>query len=156
PVVFERRINVPDFWDDDLRLSSLILTGELQMLNTPLARKDQSEQPYTFGLADAAPTLSSVFSPADVLTIVYQMCNYGSPDSEVTAEYRFFRVDGARRLFNSTLPQVLKEDDLPPSTPWETQAFVMQRVPLTSFPAGRYELEVTLRDRTTRAMAKAA
>ena len=159
PVVFERRVVVPDFWNDELRLSSLMLTSELQMLNAPLARKDQGERPYTFGLADAAPSLSLSFSAADVLTIVYQMCNYGAPDSEVTAEYRFFRVDtadGSRRLFNSTLPQVLKDEDLPPSSPWETQAFVMQRVPLTSFPAGRYELEVTLRDRTTRAATKAA
>jgi hypothetical protein len=32
--------------------------------------------------------------------------------------------------------------------------FVMQTVALSSFPAGEYELEVTARDRLTRAVAK--
>jgi hypothetical protein len=156
PVVLERRITIPDYWNDGLRLSSLILTNELRLLDVPPPLKDRSEQPYTFGLADATPSLTQTFASSDVLAVVYQICNYGAPDSELTADYRFYRVDGSRRLFNATLPQVLTDDDLPTPDPWETQAFTMQRVPLASFPAGRYELEVTVHDRTTRATTKAA
>ena len=155
PVVFERLITVPDFWNDELRLSSLMLTRDFHVLPAPLARKAQSEQPYTFGVADATPNLTQTFSTNDVLTIVYQICNYGSPDADVTADYRFFRVDGERRLFNATRPQTLNGEDLPVADPWETQGFAVQRVPLASFPAGRYELEVSVRDRATRATAKA-
>jgi hypothetical protein len=156
PVILERRLTVPDFWNDELRLSSLILTGELQMRSAPLVEKERGQQPYTFGLAAVAPTLTGSFTTADVLTIVYQICNYGSPDSALTADYRFFRVDGQRRLFNGTQPQTFGDEDLPPSTdPWETQAFAMQLVPLTSFPPGHYEVEVTVNDRLTRASAKA-
>src|SRR5204863_148336 len=74
---------------------------------------------------------------------------------DLTAEYNFFQqVDGARRMFNRTPPQQLTDNDLPPSAPWETQAFTSQSVPLQSFPAGEYELEVTVHDRLTRASAK--
>jgi hypothetical protein len=155
PIILERRVTVPDFWNDELRLSSLILTSDMEMLKTPPAAKDRGEQPYTFGLAAVSPSLTQIFSTADVLTIVYQICNYGSPDADLTAAYRFYRVDeGPRRLFNSTQPQLFDDDDLPPSTPWETQAFTMQLVPLASFPPGAYELEVIVHDRLTRADAK--
>ena len=156
PVILQRRVTVPDFWNDDLRLSTLILTGGMELLKGPLAAKEQSEQPYTFGRAALAPTLTQTFTPADTLTIVYQICNYGAPDAGLTANYQFYRVDGERRLFNGTSPQVLGDDDLPPPMPWETQAFAMQVVPLERFPAGTYELEVTVSDRVRRGTAKAA
>ena len=126
------------------------------MLKVPPTLKERGQQPYTFGLADATPSLSMTFATSDVLTVVYQICNYGAPDSDLTADYRFYRVDGTRRLFNATPPQVLTDDDLPKPDPWETQAFTMQLVPLATFPPGHYELEVSVRDRATRATAKAA
>jgi hypothetical protein len=154
PILLERRVTVPDFWNDDLRLSTLILTSDMQLLAAPLQPKNQSEQPYTFGRAALAPTLTQTFNSSDVLTIVYQICNYAAPDAALTANYQFYRVDGERRLFNGTPPQVLGDDDLPPPSPWETQGFAMQVVPLTRFPSGTYELEVTVSDRVLRGTAK--
>src|SRR5262249_60206293 len=115
PIILERRITVPDFWDDDLRLSTLILTSDVQMRTSPLVTKERGEQPYTFGLAALSPTLTQTFAASDALTIVYQICNYGSPASALTADYRFYPVDGSRRLFNATQPQILGDEDLPPS-----------------------------------------
>ena len=91
-----------------------------------------------------------------MLTVVYQVCNYGAPDSDLTANYTFFRVDGGRRLFNRTDPQQFADADLPPAGAWESQTFVSQAVPLQPFPPGQYELEVQVRDRLTRASVKAA
>ena len=54
-----------------------------------------------------------------------------------------------------TDPQQFADADLPPAGAWESQAFASQTVPLQSFPPGRYELEVDVRDRLTRAAAKA-
>ena len=65
-------------------------------------------------------------------------------------------MDGGRRLFNRTQPQQFSDADLPPARAWETQAFVMQTVPLAPFPPGRYELEVSVRDRLTRATTTSA
>ena len=87
--------------------------------------------------------------------MVFQVCNYGAPDSDLTANYTFYRVDGERRLFNRTDPQQFSDADLPPAGVWESQAFVSQTVPLQPFPPGQYELEVQVSDRLTRATAKA-
>jgi hypothetical protein len=91
-----------------------------------------------------------------VLSVVYQICNYGAPDADLTADYSFYRVgDGPRKYFNGTKAQTMGDEDLPPPSLLGTQAFAMQKVPLGSFPAGRYELEISVRDRLTRATAKA-
>jgi hypothetical protein len=156
PVVLERHVAVPDFWNGELRLSSLILTGGLQMRRTPLARGDQGQHPYTFGLAETMPATAQTFSADDVLSLVFQVCNYGAPHADFVVDYAFYRIDGSRRLFNGTKPQQYTDSDLPKPDPWETQAFAMQSVPLKPFPSGQYEVEVTVRDRLTRSTAKGA
>jgi hypothetical protein len=155
PTVVRHTITVPDFWDLELRLSTLMLVSGVRTLNTALAAKDQVEHPYTFGRAEVTPVSNPTFTRDDVLSVVYQICNYGSPDADITAEYNFYRsVNGARTLFNRTLPQQLTDEDLPAPVAWETQGFAMQRVPLHQFPSGEYELEVVVRDRLTRSTAK--
>ena len=72
----------------------------------------------------------------------------------MTAEYTFYRTDGVRRLFNRTSPQFFAEADLPAPDAWDTTAFATAAIPMQPFPPGHYELEVSVRDRLTRAMAK--
>ncbi len=98
--------------------------------------------------------MTASFAPSEAISVVFQMCNYGAPDADLTAEYTFYRTDGTRRLFNRTEPQQYADADLPPPGGWATQAFGMQTVPLQPFPPGQYELEVEVRDRLTRAMMK--
>jgi len=156
PTVIRRTVTVPNFWNDELRLSSLILVKSVRRLKTPLSDKDQPEHPYTLGTADIVPVETAAFGSDEVLSVLYQVCNYGAPDVDVTTEYSFFHeVGGKRTLFNRTDPQQLTDADLPAPSEWQTQGFVMQTVPLKPFPSGRYELEITARDRLTRATAKA-
>jgi hypothetical protein len=155
PIVTKRALTVPDFWNDALAVSSLILTDSVSTLKAPLGREQQVAHPYTFGRAEIVPAKTTAFGPSGVLTVVFQLCNYGAPDSDLSADYAFYRRDGAeRRLFNRTAPQQLTDAELPPPLPWETQAFITQSVPLNAFPLGDFELEVTVRDRLTRASAK--
>ena len=71
------------------------------------------------------------------------------------AESMFYRVtDGGRRLFNHTDPQQYEDASLPPTSPWSSQAFLTQAVPLARFQPGAYELEIVITDRRTRATAK--
>ncbi|PYR21963.1 MAG: hypothetical protein DMF94_06315 [Acidobacteria bacterium] len=156
PMILRRTLTIPDFWSDQLTLSSLILARDVRALKAALAGERQAEHPYTFGQLEVVPLSVASFSTGDALSVVFQMCNYGAPDSDVTAEYAFYRVDGGRRLFNRTEPQQFSDADLPPARAWETQAFVMQTVPLAPFPPGRYELEVSVRDRLTRATTTSA
>ncbi len=156
PMILERTITVPDFWNDRLALSSLILAKEVRPLKAPLAGPQQAEHPYSLGQTEVVPALTPFFSTDDALSVVFQVCNYGAPDSDLTLEYNFYRTDPTRRLFNRTEPQQYADADLPPPAEWSTQAFAMQTVPLRPFPPGAYELEITARDRLTRATAKGA
>jgi hypothetical protein len=151
--ILRHTLTVPDFWNDQLALSSLILASDVHTLASPLSPQQQIEHPYTFGRAEVLPLAAPVFTPNDVLSVVYQICNYGAPDAELLAEYNFYRTDaGARRLFNRTPPQEFRDEDLPPAK-WDTIAFATQAVSLQTFPPGSYELEVTVRDRLTRSSA---
>jgi hypothetical protein len=157
PVILRRTMTIPDYWNDRLALSSLMLVSAINTLKAPLSPALQVEHPYTFGHAEVLPVATRTFAATDVLSVVYQICNYGAPDADLTAEYNFFEnANGARRLFNRTPPQHLTDNDLPQPEPWQTQAFTSQSVSLHSFPPGQYELEVTVRDRLTRSMAKEA
>lgn len=157
PVVIHRRIVVPDFWSAELRLSDLMLVSDVHTLSAPLKAQDQSEHPYTWGRAEVIPAAGTSFSRDDVLSVVYQICNYGAPDTDVTADYRFYwRIGGDWKLFNRTDPQQFDDHDLPRAIGWETQGFVMQRVPLQPFTTGDYKLEVVVRDRLTRQTATQA
>jgi hypothetical protein len=153
--ILHRTVTVPDFWSDQLTLSSLILAKDVRSLKAAFAAAQQAEHPYAFGAAEVIPSRGALFTTDEALTVVFQMCNYGAPDSDLAANYTFYRVDGDRRLFNRTDPQLYSDADLPPAGAWESQAFASQTVPLQPFPPGRYELEVQVRDRLTRASAKA-
>jgi hypothetical protein len=155
PAIIRRTLTVPDFWNDRLALSPLILASDVRPLKAPLPAAQQIEHPYTFGATEVLPAPRASFTSDEALTVVFQMCNYGAPDSDLTAHYTFYRVDGERRLFNRTDPQLFSDADLPPAGAWESQAFASQTVPLQPFPPGRYELEVQVRDRLTRASATA-
>ena len=155
PVLFTRRLTVPDFWNDQLTLSSLILVSDVRALKAPLAVAQQTEHPYSLGRTEIIPVTRTAFTPDESISVVFQMCNYGAPDADLSADYTFFRTDGTRRIFNRTDAQQYADADLPPSGGWSTQAFAMQTVALQTFPPGLYELEVSVRDRLTRATAKA-
>jgi hypothetical protein len=153
-IVARRTLVVPDFWADQLALSTLILARDVRTLKVPFAGAQQAEHPYAFGHAEVIPVAAAAFTQDDALTVVYQICNYGAPDTDLTAEYNFYRLDGGRRLFNRTEPQIFGDEDLPKPGAWDTAAFATQSVPLSPFPPGQYELEVSVRDRLTRATAK--
>jgi len=151
--MLKQTMSIPDYWNDRLALSTLMLVSDVRTLKAPLPVEQQAERPFTFGQAEVVPVPSTRFTPDQVLSVVYQMCNYGAPDADLTAEYTFYHRGAPRRLFNRTDPQQFADADLPPANPWTTQAFAMQTVSLASFPPGEYELEVTVRDRLTRATA---
>ena|SRR2546423_135690 len=150
--VLHRTLSVPDL-SDQLALSSLILAKDIRQLASPLPRQQQGEHPYTFGNAEVVPLVNASFTRDDVLTVVYQILNYGAPDADLIADYAFYRTDGGRVLFNRTNSQQFGDSDLPKPGAWDTAAFATQSVPLRPFPPGAYELEVTVRDRLTRGTA---
>ena len=157
PLIVRQTVTVPDFWNDEIALSTLILASDVRVLGASPSARQQGEHPYTFGRAEVVPVTASVFAPGDALLVVYQICNYGAPDSDLQAEYNFYRLDdGPKRLFNRTPPQLFGDEDLPAPAAWETVAFATQTVSLQTFPPGKYELEVIVRDRLTRRSASSS
>jgi hypothetical protein len=155
PVVVRHTISVPDFWNLELQLSDLILVSDVRTLSSALQPKQQAEHPYTWGRVEVVPAEKTAFDRSEILKVVYQLCNYGAPDTDVFADYNFYwQVAGQWTLFNRTAPQELGEADLPAPVAFETQGFVMQAVPLAPFPPGDYRLDVVVRDRLTRGNAK--
>jgi len=61
PAVVRRTITVPDFWSDQLALSSLILARDIHPLKAPLAAPQQAEHPYTFGAAEVIPATGTLY-----------------------------------------------------------------------------------------------
>ena len=86
PVILQRTVTIPDYWNDRLALSSLMLVSSITTLKAPLPAKQQLERPYTFGQAELVPVRTLSFATSDVLSVVYQVCNFGSPDSDLVAD----------------------------------------------------------------------
>jgi hypothetical protein len=154
PVVTKHTVTVPDFWNDRLAVSPLMLVSDVHVLKAPLKSDEQEARPYTLGLTEMTPRLTRSFTPDDPLSVVFQICNYGAPDSDLVVEYNFYSVaNGARTLFNRTPPQRYSDQELPPAGGWESQTLAFQSVSLQTFPPGPYELEVAVKDRLTRGSA---
>jgi hypothetical protein len=151
PLVVREPLTVPDFWNDRLSVSSIVFVSDVHALKAASSPEQQAEHAYAFGRAEIVPVGKTAFSSAEALAVVFQACNYGSPDSDLLAEYNFYRVtNGARRLFNHTDPQQYGDASLPPTSSWSSQAFLTQAVPLARFQPGAYELEVVITDRRRR------
>ena len=154
--VLSRTVRVPDFRAEALELSSLILVNSLHTLAKPYTFEQQLEHPYAFGGTEIIPAMSTTFAASDVLSVMYQICNFRAPQPRLRVTYDFYHeVDARRRRFNGTAPQELTEADLPPSPTSETQAYMMQSMPLASFRPGQYELEVTVTDHLAQLTQKA-
>jgi hypothetical protein len=155
--VLSRTVSIPNFEDGAMELGSLMLVNGLRPLDAPLKDAEQLEHPYAFGGTEIVPVTPPSFASTDNFSVVFQICNYGAPESLLTVDYGFYQnVDGKRRLFNRTATQELTDADLPVAPPSDTQTFVMQAMLLTSFPPGRYELEVVVLDRVSQMMRKAS
>src|SRR2546422_788039 len=55
PAILRRTVTIPDYWNDRLALSSLILVSRINTLKAPLSHEHQIESPYTLGQAEVVP-----------------------------------------------------------------------------------------------------
>ena len=92
-----------------------LVHGQCAQLQRGVSGDQQTAHPYAFGRAEVIPPSTPAFGRDEALTVVYQICNYGAPDSDLTAFYSFYRVDGGRRLLSRTDPQFYTDGDLPPA-----------------------------------------
>ena len=151
--VIKQTVTVPDFWNNELTTSSVIVAQRIDPLPAPLTPQQQIERPYALGGIEIVPvTDMKMPKKAELQTfmIVYnpKMDSMNKPD--ITVEYTFYaKSGGAEKYFNKTTPQALNAQTLPPQFDVNAghQLQAGQGVPLASFPEGDYRLEIKVTDK---------
>ena len=150
--LLKQEFTVPDL--AGFTTSSVILTDKVDVLNEPLSPEQQRENPYTLGVLKLLPSLDRKFAKTGELNMFFWI--YGarldpaSNKPNITIEYNFHQktADG-EKFFNRTEPQVMNAETLPPQFDVAAghQLTGSLAVPLASFPAGDYRLELKISDK---------
>ncbi len=151
--LLRRDLTVPDFTKPELVTSSVIVATEIESLNAPLGPTEQQEQPYTFGVMKIVPSPDLKLKKSGELQILFWV--YGAQADamnkpDVTIEYSFHQKTAeGEKYFNKTAPQALNATTLPPQFDVKAghQLPGSLVVPLGSFPAGDYRLEIKITDK---------
>ncbi|MEO8259241.1 MAG: hypothetical protein ABI868_17980 [Acidobacteriota bacterium] len=160
----KQALTVPDFWNNELGTSSVIVAQRIDPLPAPLTPQQQIERPYALGQIEIVPmTETKLAKKVELQTfmIVYnpKMDSMNKPD--ILVEYNFCQVaagsqpkpgepcKSGEKFFNKTTPQALNAQTLPPQFDVAAghQLQAGQGVPLASFPEGEYRLEIKVTDK---------
>jgi hypothetical protein len=146
-------LDVPDFWNGDLNTSSIIVAERIDPLPAPLTPEQQALRPYALGTMEIVPALDTNFTKQTELAtflLIYNAQTDAANKPDVTVEYNFYvKESGGEKFFNKTNPQNLNAQTLPPQFDFAAghQLQSGQAVPLGSFPAGSYRLEIKITDK---------
>jgi hypothetical protein len=147
-------LRVPDFSKAaELSTSSVILANTIEPLQTPLSPEQQQESPYTFGVLRVVPAVEARFAKSGELQFIFWV--YGASQDanrkpDVQIEYNFHhKTAEGEKYFNKTAPQLLNAQTLPPQFDMAAghQLLGNLQVPLASFPAGEYRIEIKVTDK---------
>ena len=146
-------LSVPDFTKADLVTSSVIVADAVEPLQTAMTNEQQQENPYTFGTMKIVPSTDPKFQKSGELQVVFWI--YGasqdaSKKPDVQIEFNFHqKTTEGEKYFNKTAPQQLNATTLPPQFDMAAghQLPGSLVVPLASFPAGDYRLEIKITDK---------
>jgi len=152
--VLQKTLMVPDF-NTGLATSEVIVSRTIEQLTQPLPADKAAENPYTFGPLKITPVMDGKFQKNGELNIVFWIYNAGlsaatnKPDVQVEYSFNQKTAEG-EKYFNKTAPTMLNAQTLPPEFDFAKghQLTEVQSVPLSSFPAGDYRLEIKVTDKT--------
>ncbi len=151
--VLRHELTVPDFGQGDLVTSSVIVARSVEQVTAPPT--DQESNPYVFGPMRIVPSPDGKFAKGAELSVIFwiygaQAAASGKPDVEIA--YNFYQKMGdSEKYFNKTAPQQLNAQTLPPefSVAAGHQLPGSLVVPLASFPAADYRLEIKVTDKAS-------
>ncbi len=156
-MLLRQRVDVPDFWDGRLQVSSIIMAEAVEQLSAPLPPDQQMLNPYTLGALRIVPKFDPDFGKQAELFPILFVYNPGLVDGskpDVTVEFSFHtRSAAGEQYFNRTNPQEFNRQTLPDAfdVTLGHQIIAGQTVPLSLFPAGDYRLEIKVTDNTNSA-----
>jgi hypothetical protein len=151
--LLRHEITIPDYNISDLQTSSVIVAQSVEPLQAALPADQQEANPYVFGPMKIVPSLDGKFAKSGELSVIFWIYNAkeatsGKPD--VVVDYSFHqRLAEGEKYFNKTAPQPLNAETLPPqfSIAAGHQLPGSLVIPLSSFPAGDYRLEIKVTDK---------
>jgi hypothetical protein len=150
-VVHKQQVSVPSF-AAGLTTSSIILAKTLDEAPQQLTTEQQLEQPFTLGGYRITPAFTAAFPKSAELLFVFFIYNpsnssTGKPDVDVN--YLFFRA-AESKPFSKAATTALNATTLPAEFNADAghQLVVGQGIPLASFAAGEYRLEIRITDKT--------
>ena len=151
-VVHKQTIAVPDFWNNELTTSSVILADQVQQLTAAPGKDQQAEHPYSLGTTEIIPGADTKFTKAEDLNVIFLIYNpslNAEKKPDISVEYNFHQKTGdGEKYFNRTPPQAFSTATLPPNFDLAAghQLVAGQSVPLATFPPGDYRLEIKITD----------
>jgi hypothetical protein len=149
-MLHKEEVEVPNFWSEELQTSSIIMARSMDLIEAQLAPEDQRINPYTIGTTRIVPKLNTNYTKSDNLSLLFYVYNpqlTAEMNPDVTVEFDFYRVGPAgESFFNKTSPQEFNAQTWPAGVPVTGGLPSGQSVPLGSFPAGDFRLEVKIID----------
>jgi len=164
-VVLKQTVNVPEFWNNDLTTSSVIIADRIDPLPAPLSQAQLVERPYAaLGVMEIFPTASSKLSKNKELSVFFLIYNTKGDSAQkpdINIEYNFCQAapgnqpkpdepcKPGEKFYNKTEPQVMNAQTLPPAFDLSLghQLQTGQAVPLAGFPEGDFRLEIKVTDK---------
>ncbi len=150
----KQTVNVPDFWNNELNTSSVVIAQRIDPLPAPLTMQQQLDRPYALGMMEIVPTFETKFTKKAELStfmLIYNPKVDTANKPDVSVEYNFYVKPAGQpeKFFNKTNPQNLNATTLPPNFDFAAghQLQSGQAVPLASFPEGDYRLEIKITDK---------
>jgi hypothetical protein len=134
-----------------LTTSSVLLVRKVEDVQGEVTPDMQRQRPYIMGSIEMVPSFDGKFKKADEFTTYFQIYNASIQEKkpDLTVEYAFYRTEaGEEKYFNKTNPQQFNGKTLPPGWDAELGHVISagQSIPLSSFPAGDYRLEIKVID----------
>jgi hypothetical protein len=150
-VVFTQPLTVPNLLSG-LQTSSVILAKNIEPAGVQLNGQQQLEQPYTVSGYKISPSPVASFSKAGELLWVFYIYNEGAAANgkpDLNVEYNFFHAAEEKPFVNMP-PSAYNATTLPPEFNLAAGhvVFVAQGVPLKTFNAGDYRVQIKITDKT--------
>jgi hypothetical protein len=149
----KQTLDVPNLWNDELNTSSVFVAQRIDPLPAPLTAQQQMERPYALGTIEIVPAVENRFGKEahlNTFVIIYNPKTTSANKPDVMVEYNFYtKANGAEKFFNKTSPENWNAQTLPPDFDLVAGHLLQSsiQVPLASFPAGDYRLEIKITDK---------
>lgn len=150
-VVVKQTASLVNYWNGELTTSTVVVTPLIDTVQGNVSAEEQRQRPYLFGTTEFVPSPDNRFKKTDELNVVFQVYNPGleAGQPKVTIEYSFHqKLPEGEKYFNKTSPQEMNGQTLPPGLDVAATQMIPggQAVPLGSFPAGDYRMEIKITD----------